>query len=99
MFFVSDIPFWNNPLSFLRFRQHLLLCRKRFFKAARLPADGKEAGGMDTPFGAKAFCVIRKGGAVITQTARYATTAIIYNRQSFTIPSPETGTFGYLKPE
>lgn len=60
---------------------------------------GKEGGGMDTPFGTKAFCVIRKGGAVITQTARYATTAIIYNRQSFTIPTSDNGTFGYLKPE
>ena len=40
-----------------------------------------------TPFGNKAFVCIRKGGAVITQTAKYATTGILYNRQSFTIPS------------
>ena len=60
---------------------------------------GKDGGGMDTPFGSKAFCVVRKGGAVITQTARYATTAIIYNRQSFTIPTPDVGTFDYLEPK
>ena len=51
-----------------------------------------------TPFGNKAFVCIRKGGAVITQTSRYATTGIIYNRQSFTIPASDHAP-EYLRPK
>ena len=51
-----------------------------------------------TPFGNKAFVCIRKGGAVITQTSKYATTGIIYNRQSFTIPDSDNGKPEYLRP-
>ena len=51
-----------------------------------------------TPFGNKAFVCIRKGGAVITQTSKYATTGIIYNRQSFTIPTLDNPP-KYLRPE
>ena len=51
-----------------------------------------------TPFGNKAFVCIRKGGAVITQTAKYATTGIIYNRQSFKIPESDHQP-KYLRPQ
>ena len=53
----------------------------------------------DTPFGNKAFVIIRKGGAVIQQTGRYATEQIVYSKQAFKIPENEgSGKFQYLEP-
>ena len=47
---------------------------------------GKSGGAKyDTPFSNKAFVLIRKGGGVITQTAKYALTSIIFNKQPYTI--------------
>ena len=46
----------------------------------------------DTPFSNKAFVLIRKGGAVITQTAKYALTSVMFNKQPYTIdadPAPQ----------
>ena len=49
---------------------------------------GKANGGAsDTPFGNKAFVLIRKGGGVITQTAKYALTSVMFNRQAYSIES------------
>ena len=56
-------------------------------------AIGKTAGAKyDTPFSNKAFVLIRKGGSVITQTAKYAMTSVIFNKQPYTIdadPAPK----------
>ena len=52
----------------------------------------------DTPFGNKAFVIIRKGGSVIQQTSRYATEQIVYSKNAFTIPESETAKFEYLEP-
>ena len=47
---------------------------------------GKQGGATyDTPFGNKAFVLIRKGGGVITQTAKYALTSVMFNKQPYTI--------------
>ena len=46
----------------------------------------------DTPFSNKAYVLIRKGGAVITQTAKYAMTSVMFNKQPYNIdadPAPE----------
>ena len=46
----------------------------------------------DTPFANKAYVMIRKGGAVITQTAKYAMTSVMFNKQPYNIdadPAPE----------
>ncbi|MBO7721344.1 MAG: type II secretion system protein [Kiritimatiellae bacterium] len=57
---------------------------------------GKANGGeSDSPFGNKAFIVIRKGGAAQVIKAKYNKLYIVYNRQSFVIPSGVQ--FTYLK--
>jgi prepilin-type N-terminal cleavage/methylation domain-containing protein len=57
---------------------------------------GKTNGGeSDTPFGNKAFIVIRKGGAAAVIKAKYNKLYLVYNRQSFVIPTGTT--FEYLK--
>jgi len=57
---------------------------------------GKTNGGeSDTPFGNKAFVIIRKGGASVVIKAKYNKLYQIYNRQSFVIPTGTT--FTYLK--
>jgi len=57
---------------------------------------GKAGGGeSDTPFGNKAFIVIRKGGAAGVIKAKYNKLYLVYNRQSFVIPTGTT--FEYLK--
>ena len=47
----------------------------------------------DTPFSNKAFVLIRKGGGVITQTAKYALTSVMFNQQPYDVstadPAPE----------
>ena len=47
----------------------------------------------DTPFSTKAFVLIRKGGGVITQTAKYAITSMMFNKQPYDVsnadPAPE----------
>ena len=46
----------------------------------------------DTPFSNKAYVLIRKGGAVVTQTAKYAITSVMFNKQPYNIdadPAPE----------
>jgi len=46
----------------------------------------------DTPFSNKAYVLIRKGGAVITQTAKYAMTSVMFNKQPYNIdadPAPQ----------
>lgn len=49
---------------------------------------GKTGGAKyDTPFSNKAFVLIRKGGGVITQTAKYALTSVMFNRQAYSIES------------
>ena len=54
---------------------------------------GKSAGATyDTPFSNKAYVLIRKGGAVITQAAKYAMTSVMFNKQPYTIdadPAPQ----------
>ena len=57
---------------------------------------GKANGGeSDTPFANKAWICIRKGGGASTIKAKYSKLYLVYNQQSFTIP---TGTdFSYLK--
>lgn len=56
---------------------------------------GKAGGGeSDTPFGNKAFIVIRKGGASTVIKAKYNKLYLVYNRQSFVIPTGTT--FKYL---
>lgn len=54
---------------------------------------GKTAGAKyDTPFSNKAYVLIRKGGGIITQTAKYALTSVVFNKQPYTIdadPAPE----------
>ncbi|MBR3221419.1 MAG: type II secretion system protein [Kiritimatiellae bacterium] len=57
---------------------------------------GKANGGeSDTPFANKAWICIRKGGGASTIKAKYSKLYLVYNQQSFTIPS-ETD-FSYLK--
>ena len=57
---------------------------------------GKNNGGeSDTPFGNKAFVLIRKGGAANVIKAKYNKQYLVYNRQGFSIPSGTT--FEYLK--
>ncbi len=52
-------------------------------------------GESDTPFGNKAFVLIRKGGASQVIKAKYNKLYLIYNRQSFVIP--QSVSFEYLK--
>ncbi len=57
---------------------------------------GKTNGGeSDTPFGNKAFVLVRKGGASGVIKARYNKLYQVYNRQSFVVPTGTT--FTYLK--
>ena len=57
---------------------------------------GKANGGeSDTPFANKAWICIRKGGAASTIKAKYSKLYLVYNQQSFTIPSESD--FSYLK--
>ncbi len=57
---------------------------------------GKANGGdSDTPFGNKAFVIIRKGGASEVIKAKYNKLYLIYKKQSFVIP--QSVTFEYLK--
>ena len=53
------------------------------------------SGEYDTPFGNKAFVLIRKGGGAATVKAKYNKLYLIYNKQSFSFP--ETSDFKYLK--
>ena len=56
---------------------------------------GKAGGGeSDTPFGNKAFVLVRKGGATNVIKARYNKQYLVYNRQGFTLPTGTT--FAYL---
>ena len=55
---------------------------------------GKE---FSTPFANKAFVLVRKGGAAQVIKAKYAQKYLIYNKQSFTIPSDIN--FDYIKPQ
>lgn len=58
---------------------------------------GKANGGKsDTPFGNKAFIVVRKGGAAEPIKAKYNKLYLVYKKQSFTIP--QSATFKYLVP-
>ena len=46
----------------------------------------------DTPFSNKAFVLIRKGGAVVSQDAKYALTSVFFNKQPYTVdadPAPQ----------
>ena len=54
-------------------------------------ANGAES---DTPFGDKAFVVIRKGGASQVIKKKYTKLYLVYNRQSFVVPTGVT--FEYL---
>ena len=57
---------------------------------------GKANGGeSDTPFANKAWICIRKGGGASTIKAKYSKLYLVYNQQSFTIPSESD--FSYLK--
>ena len=57
---------------------------------------GKANGGeSDTPFANKAWICIRKGGGASTIKAKYSKLYLVYNQQSFTIPSDND--FSYLK--
>lgn len=58
-----------------------------------------KAGGADydTPFANKAFVMIRKGGAAVNLTTKYAKLNVIYNKQSFTVPEGDTK-FEYITP-
>lgn len=57
---------------------------------------GKANGGeSDTPFGNKAFIIIRKGGAAAVIKAKYNKLYLVFNRQSYVIPTGTT--FEYLK--
>ena len=52
---------------------------------------GKAGGGeSDTPFGNKAFVLVRKGGASTVVKAKYNKLYLVYNRQGFTIPQGTT---------
>ncbi len=52
---------------------------------------GKANGGeSDSPFGNKAFIVIRKGGAAAVIKAKYNKRYLVYNRQSIVIPQSVT---------
>ena len=64
------------------------------FKLGKASGDGAS----DTPFGNKAFVIIRKGGGVIQQTSRYATEQIVYSKNAFKIPETEGAKFQYLEP-
>ena len=39
----------------------------------------------DTPFSNKAYVLIRKGGGVISQDAKYALTSVFFNKQPYSI--------------
>ena len=53
----------------------------------------------DTPFGNKAFVIIRKGGGVLQQTSKYATEQVVYSKQAFKITKVDgMGEFQYLEP-
>ena len=54
------------------------------------------AGTHSTPFGNKACIVIHKGGAANVIKAKYAKLYLIYNKQSFTVPTAVT--MKYLEP-
>ena len=54
------------------------------------------AGAHSTPFGNKACIVIHKGGAANVIKAKYAKLYLIYNKQSFTVPTAVT--MKYLEP-
>ena len=57
---------------------------------------GKANGGeSDTPFANKAWICIRKGGGASTIKAKYSKLYLVYNQQSFTIPTGAD--FSYLK--
>ena len=56
----------------------------------------KNGGVSDTPFGNKAFIVIRKGGAAETIKAKYNKLYLVFKKQSYTIP--QSVTFKYLTP-
>jgi len=57
---------------------------------------GKANGGeSDTPFSNKAWVCIRKGGGTSVIKAKYSKLYLVYNQQSFTIPSDAQ--FTYLK--
>ena len=57
---------------------------------------GKTNGGeSDTPFSNKAWVCIRKGGGTSVIKAKYSKLYLVYNQQSFTIPSDAQ--FQYLK--
>jgi len=57
---------------------------------------GKVNGGeSDTPFANKAWVVVRKGGAANVIKAKYSKLYLVYNQQSFVIPS--SSDFKYLK--
>ena len=57
---------------------------------------GKANGGeSDTPFANKAWICVRKGGGTSVIKAKYSKLYLVYNQQSFTIPS-DSG-FDYLK--
>ncbi|MBO7166211.1 MAG: type II secretion system protein [Kiritimatiellae bacterium] len=63
---------------------------------------GKAGGSQyNTPFGNKGYVIIRKGGGVISMTAKYSTTDVIYNKQVFKMPeaSEEYQAFTYLTPD
>ena len=52
---------------------------------------GKAGGGeSDTPFGNKAFVIVRKGGASSVIKAKYNKLYLVYNRQGFTMPQGTT---------
>ena len=52
---------------------------------------GKANGGeSDSPFGNKAFIVVRKGGAATVVKAKYNKRYLVYNRQSIVIPQSVT---------
>jgi len=57
---------------------------------------GKTNGGeSDSPFGNKAFVLVRKGGASAVIKAKYNKQYLVYNRQGFTLPTGVT--YEYLK--
>ncbi len=50
-----------------------------------------------SPFANKAFVLVRKGGAAQVIKAKYAQKYLVFNKQSFVIPS--TINFSYIKPQ
>ena len=47
----------------------------------------------DTPFSNKAYVLIRKGGGVISQDAKYALTSVFFNKQPYTIDAEKPPKF------